>query len=84
MRTSALFDSNASDFSKVVMCTHGQGWLSQCEHFADIRGSIFHDFVPTSFMDGPYFSLNSNSNQQIDYTEYTTAGFHHLDGRAVK
>jgi len=31
-----------------------KGGLSQCRHFADKgEGSIFRDFVRTSFMDGP-------------------------------
>jgi len=30
------------------------GRLSQCGHFVDKReGSVFHNFVWTSFMDGP-------------------------------
>jgi len=39
-----------------MVCPHGQGegWLS--EHFADNgEGSIFRDFVRTSFMDGPLY-----------------------------
>jgi len=55
MRTSALYGAKISDFSKFMMCPHGQGrGLSQCGHFAD-KGeeSIFRDFVRTSFMNGP-------------------------------
>jgi len=43
---------------KFMVCLHGQGErgeLSQCGHFSDKRvGFIFHDFVRTSFMDGPF------------------------------
>jgi len=38
-----------------MVCPHGQGGrgLSQCGHFADKgEGSVFRDFVRTSFMDG--------------------------------
>jgi len=40
MQTFALFDAK-KDFSKFMVCPHGQG------------GSVFHDFVRTSFMDSP-------------------------------
>jgi len=45
-----------SEFSNFMVCPHGQGEerLSQCGHIADTeRGSIFRDFVRTSFMDRP-------------------------------
>jgi len=37
MRTSALFGAKTPDFSKFMVCSHGQGerWLSQCGHFSD-------------------------------------------------
>jgi len=41
MRTSTLFDAKNFGFSKFMVCPHGQG------------GSIFRDFVRTSFMNGP-------------------------------
>jgi len=44
------------DFLKLMMCLHGQGGrgLSQCGHFSDKgEGSIFRDFVRTSFMAAP-------------------------------
>jgi len=40
-----------SNFVKFMVCSQGQGGLSQCGH-GGIR-SIFRDFVQTSFMDGP-------------------------------
>jgi len=57
MQTSALFSAKTSDFSKFMVCPHGQGGggLSQCGHFSDKeRRSIFRDFVRASFTDGPY------------------------------
>jgi len=58
MRTPALLAKKTSDFSKFIVCPHGQEVrreVSQCGHFADKcgRGLIFRDFVQTSFMDGP-------------------------------
>jgi len=38
MRTSARFGTKTSDFSKFMVCPHGQGGLSQCGHFSDKRG----------------------------------------------
>jgi len=35
MRKSALFGAKTSDFSKFILCPHGQGGWSQCGHFAD-------------------------------------------------
>jgi len=57
IRTSALFAQKPSNFSKFMVCPHGQGRRGVCP----VRtfcgqgggGSIFCDFVPTSFMDGP-------------------------------
>jgi len=55
MRTFALFGAKNSDYSKFMACTHRQGGLSQCEHFADKgKGLFFRGFVRTSFMDGPF------------------------------
>jgi len=56
MRMSALFSEKKMDFLKLMVCPHeqgGGGWAS-----ADIlrtrgEGSIFRDFVRTSFMEGP-------------------------------
>jgi len=56
MRTSALFATKNFKFFKIYGVsaqTMGRG-LRQCVHFADKgEGSIFRDFVRTSFMDGP-------------------------------
>jgi len=41
------------DFSKFTVYPHGQGGLSQCEHFVEKVGQFFRDTVRTSFMDGP-------------------------------
>jgi len=43
-----------SDFSKFMVCRHGQKWrgIEPVGTFW-VRGSIFHDFVQTSFMDDP-------------------------------
>jgi len=43
MRTSAQFGAKNSNFSKFILCPHEQRG----------RGSIFRDFVRTSFMNGP-------------------------------
>jgi len=40
-----------SDFSKFMVYPHGQGRVDPCGQGG--KGSIFGDFVPTSFMDGP-------------------------------
>jgi len=43
-------------FFEFMVCSHGQGEgvLSRCGHFANKEeGSIFRDFVRTSFMNGP-------------------------------
>jgi len=56
MLTSALFDAkNSGFFSKLMVCPHGQGGLSQCGPFSDKGrgGLIFYDFVQTSFMESP-------------------------------
>jgi len=54
MRTSIFLVQKLSGFSKFMMCPHGQGGFSQCGHFSDKgEGSIFRDFVWTSFMNGP-------------------------------
>jgi len=56
MRISALFGAKNPVFSEFMVCPHrqkGRG-LSQCGHFSDKgEGSLFRDFVRTSFMDGP-------------------------------
>jgi len=57
MRTSALLGTKTSDFSKFMVFLQGQGWIGVLAS-ADIlrtrgEGSIFRDFVQTSFMDGP-------------------------------
>jgi len=51
MWTSALFGAKNSDFSKFMVCPHGQGGLSQCGRFADKGGreSNFRDFLRTAF-----------------------------------
>jgi len=38
MRTSAIFGAKTSDFSKFMVCPHGQEGLSQCGYFADKGG----------------------------------------------
>jgi len=40
MQASALFDAKTLDFSKLMVCLHGQRerGLSQCGHFGDKRG----------------------------------------------
>jgi len=58
VRMSALFGAKkSSDFSKFMVCPNGQGGgeLNQCGHFVDKErgGSMFCDFVRTSFMYGP-------------------------------
>jgi len=35
MRTSAFLVQKTSDFSKCMVCPHGQGGLRQCKHFSD-------------------------------------------------
>jgi len=59
MRTFALFGAKTSDFSKILVCLHGQGGrgLSQCGQGGGREESIFHNFVRTSFMDGPLLIL---------------------------
>jgi len=54
MRTSELFLQKSSDFSKIMVCSHGQGGkgLKQCGIFVGMVGSIFRDFVPNSLTDG--------------------------------
>jgi len=54
MRTSALFGAKTLDFTKYMVCPHRQKGIEPCS--ADllwIRGSVFRDFVRTSFMDDP-------------------------------
>jgi len=42
-----------------MVCPHGQRGLNQCGHFSKKgEGSIFHDFVKTSFMDGHLLEFN--------------------------
>jgi len=63
MRTSALFGAKTFDFSKFMVCPHGQGGeggrkrgVEPVQTFCGQGGrggSIFRDFVRTSFMDGP-------------------------------
>jgi len=56
MWTSALFVTKTFGFFEIYGMsarTRGKG-LSQCGHVADKgKGSIFRDFVRTSFMNGP-------------------------------
>jgi len=57
MRTSGLFGARNFRFFEIYGVsarTRGKGY-SQCEHLADKggEGSIFHDFVRTSFINGP-------------------------------
>jgi len=40
MRTSALFAQKTSDFSKFIVCPHGQGGLSQYGHFTNKEGQF--------------------------------------------
>jgi len=56
MRTSALFGAKDLGFFEIYgVSARTRGGLSQCGHFAvkEGGGSIFFDFVPTFFMDGP-------------------------------
>jgi len=54
MQTSVFLLQNTSTVSKFMVCPHGQG-REGVELVSDKRGrgSIFRDFVRTSFMDGP-------------------------------
>jgi len=55
IRTSALFGANYFGFLKFMMCPYGQGgWVSA---YKERKGSIFLDFVRTSFIDGPFSKL---------------------------
>jgi len=58
---------NFSDFLKFLVCLHEQGGRGKAS--ADIlqtRGwSIFCDFVPTSFMDGPLRTLQSQQSKPL-------------------
>jgi len=61
------------DFSKFMVCPHGQERLSQCGHFADKRrGSVFRDFMRTSFMVGPFWR-NRNKNTENPFLGSATA-----------
>jgi len=52
LRTSARFVEKTSVISIFMTCPHGQGELNRCGHFADKEeGSVFHNFVRTSFVD---------------------------------
>jgi len=55
MRTSALFGAKNIGFSNFMVCPHRQGRREGelVRLFCWQRGSIFRDFVRTSFMDGP-------------------------------
>jgi len=53
MRTSAIFGEKNSDFLKFFVCLHEGG------------GSIFLDFVRTSFMDGPLRALQSRQSKPL-------------------
>jgi len=55
MRTSALLMKKTSFFLEIYVHTDKERELSQCGHFTDKgEGSIFRNFVRTSFVDGPY------------------------------
>jgi len=41
MWTSSIFGAKNKDFSKFMVCPHGQGGLSQCGHFADKGDQFF-------------------------------------------
>jgi len=79
MWTSALLGTKISDFSKFMVCPHGQRGLSQFGHFATRgRGSIFRDFLPL------WTALNYNTSLseillQLNLTklklEYLKSGF---------
>jgi len=58
-------------FFKFMVCLHGQRGreLSQCEHFSEKGVSIFHDFVRTFFMDGPW---SDNISFFLNATHYFT------------
>jgi len=65
MRKSALFGVKNFEFFEIYGVsarTRGEGGLSHCGHFADNggRGSIFRNFVRTSFMDGLLHKSNSH------------------------
>jgi len=66
------------DFSKLMVCSHGQGrrGLSQCGHFADKgEGSIFRNFVRTSFMDGLLFKTAIFLLRRGQKLELNASGF---------
>jgi len=58
MQTFCFLGAKTSDFLKLMVCLQGQGEERRVEPvrtFANKgdRGSVFRDFVRTSFMDGP-------------------------------
>jgi len=59
MRTSALFGAKNFGCFEIYGVSVGGGGLRQCGHFSDkVRGSIFRDFVRTSFMAVSYHYSN--------------------------
>jgi len=68
MRTSAFFGAKSSDFLKFMVCPHGQGRRAS----ADIlwtrgEGSIFRDFVRTSFMAAPLLLCKVSRHINVFY-----------------
>jgi len=70
MRTSALFGTKNFGFLKFMVCPHGQegGGIEPVRTFCGQVGSIFCNFVRTSFMDGPLYVI-----LQIMYEKHSIA-----------
>jgi len=55
-----FFVQKTREFSKFMVCPHGQGWLSQCGHFSDKGGVNFSRFCADVFYGRP---LSKNCNE---------------------
>jgi len=63
MRTSALFGGKNFEFVEIYsVSTRTRGGGKLC---GQGRGSIFRDFVRTSFMDGPFVYINLTAKRVI-------------------
>jgi len=58
MRTFEFFAQKLSNFSKFIVCSHGQGTLSQ---FGLVWGTVFSDFVRTSFIESRFILVASEN-----------------------
>jgi len=69
MRTFALFGAKIPDFSKFMVCPHGQGGrgVKAVRTFFGQKGmgSIFRKFLRTSFMDGPLRSVYTERDRGL-------------------